>query len=84
MSGAVIQTTMRSVCVEMKTKQCVLCFRRLDEDIRTVVRGQTNVGQDGRQVRLERMKVSVCVCVRVQEGSCSSSHSLDHKSLFLF
>lgn len=27
------------------------CFaRRLDDNIRTVVRGQTNVGQDGRQV----------------------------------
>lgn len=25
-------------------------FRRLDDNIRTVVRGQTNVGQDGRQV----------------------------------
>ena len=24
-------------------------FRRLDDDIRTVVRGQTNVGEDGRQ-----------------------------------
>lgn len=30
---------------------CVTCHRRLDDNIRTVVRGQTNVGQDGRQVR---------------------------------
>lgn len=28
----------------------VLALRRLDDNIRTVVRGQTNVGQDGRQV----------------------------------
>uniref|UniRef100_A0A3B3X241 Vacuolar protein sorting-associated protein 53 homolog n=1 Tax=Poecilia mexicana TaxID=48701 RepID=A0A3B3X241_9TELE len=28
-----------------------LKIRRLDDDIRTVVRGQTNVGQDGRQVK---------------------------------
>lgn len=29
---------------------CVTFDRRLDDNIRTVVRGQTNVGQDGRQV----------------------------------
>lgn len=29
---------------------CVCSFRCLDDNIRTVVRGQTNVGQDGRQV----------------------------------
>lgn len=28
----------------------ILLIRRLDDNIRTVVRGQTNVGQDGRQV----------------------------------
>uniref|UniRef100_A0AC11CVL2 VPS53 subunit of GARP complex n=1 Tax=Ovis aries TaxID=9940 RepID=A0AC11CVL2_SHEEP len=28
-----------------------LKIRRLDDNIRTVVRGQTNVGQDGRQVQ---------------------------------
>ena len=32
------------------------CFRRLDDDIRTVVRGQTNVGEDGRQSLEEAQK----------------------------
>ena len=30
--------------------------RRLDDDIRHVVRGQTNVGEDGRQALLEAQK----------------------------
>ena len=34
----------------------VYCFRRLDDDIRTVVRGQTNVGEDGRQSLEEAQK----------------------------
>jgi len=25
-----------------------VCFRRLDEDVRVVIRGQTNVGEEGR------------------------------------
>ncbi|KAM8853677.1 vacuolar protein sorting-associated protein 53 homolog isoform 2-T2 [Synchiropus picturatus] len=35
-----------------------LKIRRLDDDIRTVVRGQTNVGQDGRQA-LEEAQVAI-------------------------
>jgi len=27
---------------------CVYIFRRLDEDVRVVIRGQTNVGEEGR------------------------------------
>lgn len=35
----------------MRVLICAFSFtRRLDDNIRTVVRGQTNVGQDGRQV----------------------------------
>lgn len=30
--------------------------RKLDDNIRTVVRGQTNVGQDGRQVRAPQLR----------------------------
>ena len=36
--------------------QCLLNFRRLDDEIRTVVRGQTNVGEDGRQSLEEAQK----------------------------
>ncbi|MEQ2308678.1 Vacuolar protein sorting-associated protein 53, partial [Ameca splendens] len=35
-----------------------LKIRRLDDDIRTVVRGQTNVGQDGRQA-LEEAQIAI-------------------------
>uniref|UniRef100_A0A8D3BUE6 Vacuolar protein sorting-associated protein 53 homolog n=1 Tax=Scophthalmus maximus TaxID=52904 RepID=A0A8D3BUE6_SCOMX len=35
---------------------CVTLHRRLDDNIRTVVRGQTNVGQDGRQALEEAQK----------------------------
>uniref|UniRef100_A0A8C5H9X3 Vps53 N-terminal domain-containing protein n=1 Tax=Gouania willdenowi TaxID=441366 RepID=A0A8C5H9X3_GOUWI len=41
--------------------QVIFCFtlgRRLDDNIRTVVRGQTNVGQDGRQA-LEEAQVAI-------------------------
>ena len=33
-----------------------LKIRRLDDNIRGVVRGQTNAGQDGRQVLLQKFK----------------------------
>ena len=32
-----------------------MIFRGLDEEIRTVVRGQTNIGHEGRQVRYSDM-----------------------------
>uniref|UniRef100_A0A8B9UW49 Vps53 N-terminal domain-containing protein n=1 Tax=Anas zonorhyncha TaxID=75864 RepID=A0A8B9UW49_9AVES len=35
-----------------------LKIRRLDDNIRTVVRGQTNVGQDGRQVCVSHLEQS--------------------------
>lgn len=40
------------------------CFaRRLDDNIRTVVRGQTNVGQDGRQVSNLFLHITYAVLV---------------------
>lgn len=33
-----------------------MVFRKLDDEIRTVVRGQTNVGEDGRQALEEAQK----------------------------
>ena len=35
-----------------------LCCRKLDDDIRTVVRGQTNVSEDGRMA-LEEAQVAI-------------------------
>jgi len=34
----------------------LMVFRKLDDEIRTVVRGQTNVGEDGRQALEEAQK----------------------------
>ena len=42
----------------MSYTDCMPCFRRLDDDIRTVVRGQTNVGEDGCQA-LEESKRAI-------------------------
>lgn len=35
---------------------CLFLFRKLDDEIRTVVRGQTNVGKNGRQALEEAQK----------------------------
>lgn len=54
---------------------CVFPFtRRLDDNIRTVVRGQTNVGQDGRQVGVSCARISPWLSPlweRFQHNSCA-------------
>ncbi|XP_031993694.1 vacuolar protein sorting-associated protein 53 homolog [Hylobates moloch] len=45
-----------------------LKIRRLDDNIRTVVRGQTNVGQDGRQDRTGQVPRAATCCHSVSLG----------------
>jgi hypothetical protein len=45
----------------------VVLFRRLDDDIRTVVRGQTNVSEDGRHALEEAQKAIQQLFARIKD-----------------
>ena len=44
-----------------------LIYRKLDDEVRTVVRGQTNVGEDGRQALEEAQKAILQLFSRIKD-----------------
>lgn len=57
-------------------------FRQLDDEIRTVVRGQTSVGQDGRQALEEAQKAIKQLFARIKDIKDKAEKS-EHMVIFL-
>jgi len=52
----------------MSFKLCAFhYFRRLDDDIRVVVRGQTNVGEDGREALEEAQRAIQDLFMKIKD-----------------
>lgn len=63
---------------------CLFLFRKLDDEIRTVVRGQTNVGKNGRQALEEAQKAIQELFSKIKDIKDKAEKSEEMVSFVLF
>lgn len=63
----------------------VLYFRRLDEDVRVVIRGQTNVGEDGRHSLEEAQNAILQLFTKIRDikDKAEKSEAMVCRTLYL-